>query len=306
MSARTTTRDPRKLVSNFDVRARLDDDRVLFFAQLYEAGVEVEPLIITEEDHIIDGRHRREGALLADMKAIEVKITHETDRVKLIGEAFRRNYGGPLPPTHEDIEHTVSVLLGMKVGQNDIIEILSLPRKIVRRLIADVISKDIQARKRRAVHAVLEGGLTVPKAAEQFGLDEKVLRQNLGGEKRKKSQMGLGELKSRLSREQLSQSKKNGELIKRSIDNYKDGEATESFVGEVIDHLLRLNSQARGRLEDWMKRFNAARGKTTDSEKKRGKPSSKMPKKDKATKSVTKSSGKSMTGKLALKKMGLD
>jgi ParB-like chromosome segregation protein Spo0J len=287
---------PQNLTSNFDVRARLDDDRILFFAGLYESGAEVEPIQCTDEGHIVDGRHRREGAILAEMKTVNTVIVKDKDPVRLIGLAFRANAGGALPPTREDIEHTISRLLEYKVSHQNIAEVLGLPPSIVRKLITNIRSGAAHAKLRRAAHAVLEEGKTVTKAAEEFDVDVDVLRERMGGRARKRGKASVQELKTRLSRSQLGVSKSNGELIKRLIEEFQDGEKPEAAVLEIIEHLIHLNAQVAGRLQDWLQRFNVARGQVTPAN---------VDKSASTKRSSPKKTSNGSVGKAAMRRMGL-
>lgn len=96
---------------NLFVRKELDVDRVLDFALKMESGVEFPPIIITPNMDVIDGRHRIEGADTCGRTEILAVFQDVQDEVELICTAYNANVGGALPPTTNDTEHTVMLLL---------------------------------------------------------------------------------------------------------------------------------------------------------------------------------------------------
>src|SRR6266850_7024695 len=90
-----------QLKVDFFVRKKLNDDRVMQLALLYEAGTELPPIEINWDKQVIDGRHRK-AAL--EMLGRKTALCHDIGQ-KALGEsivlALRANVGGALPPTKE-------------------------------------------------------------------------------------------------------------------------------------------------------------------------------------------------------------
>ncbi|HNS34400.1 MAG TPA: ParB N-terminal domain-containing protein [bacterium] len=95
------------LNKNLFVRQELDQNHVLYLAELIEAGVVLNPIEITPDMAVIDGRHRIEAAELNSQVEIKARIVSISDESELVARAYRANVGGALPPTQEDTEHTV-------------------------------------------------------------------------------------------------------------------------------------------------------------------------------------------------------
>lgn len=109
---RTITVQLSELKTNLFVRKELDHEWAYQLAELIEAGVEMRDNIrVTEDMEVVDGRHRMEGYDLAGKKEIRVDVVRVTDELELIAEAYKANTGGSKPPTKEDTEHVVGLLL---------------------------------------------------------------------------------------------------------------------------------------------------------------------------------------------------
>src|SRR5690242_19914310 len=88
----------------FFVRNDRTDDRTLYFAELYEAGKALPPLLVTEDYRLIDGRHRLEALKLLNVELVEALIFRgQHSEAELIAEAFNANVSdAPQPPTPKD------------------------------------------------------------------------------------------------------------------------------------------------------------------------------------------------------------
>ena len=173
------------LNKNLFVRQELDQNHVLYLAELIEAGVVLNPIEITPDMAVIDGRHRIEAAELNSQVEIKARIVSISDESELVARAYRANVGGALPPTQEDTEHTVLLLLDRGVANKRIGELLGLPASLARKYVNEVQFKLKRQHLQRAVLAVTEGGLTVAKAAEQYAVEPAQLKEALSGKKKK-------------------------------------------------------------------------------------------------------------------------
>ena len=244
----------------FFVRTKLDEDRVLQFADLYQAGQEMPPIHRSKNGDngsfiLVYGRHRKAALELLDIKEVECEIITSAPLGELIIKAFNENYGGPMPPTKDDIEHTIQLLVDQGVSQNKIIESMPFPASLGRKFLKSIKDKRAKAELRRALFAVSDGNHTANEAAEKFGVPLDKLKEELGGgRKRRKSNT---EVMLRGATFQFkSASQKNAHLLKNTIDNFEDGEITEDQARAVFERVGNCIKQMRKAFDGWQKRFD--------------------------------------------------
>ncbi len=248
------------LQKNTFVRRELDQDHVLYLGQLLEGGVKLPPILVTDDLQVIDGRHRIEAHELLNLTEIRCEVVEVRDEADLIARAFKANVGGPKPPTPEDVEHTVKLLLARGVAQKDIVRMLRLPPGMARHYVGQVKSKLNRARLLQAASSVTDDGLTVAKAAEKHNVDSDKLREVLSG-RRNRHKPGIAEIQRTLTRQYKSVGLRNANLCKRLMDKLEDGDVTEKQVISIFDHLDSLQKQSARAVADWRKRFDTLRGK---------------------------------------------
>src|SRR3989344_3424200 len=206
-----------ELCENLFVRQSLNHDHVLALAELIQAGAKTHSLIeVTEIDGvmtIVDGRHRKQAFELNNILDVEVKVLKFDSEEEIIAYAFKANTGGSLPPSTDDIEHTVRMLLERKVPRKSIAKMLGLPEELGEKYVKIVQSKIARAKLHRAAAAVVDDGLSAPKAAETYGVNLDVLRQLLSGHK-KQGKTTVVQKKAALKKGLRAFSSKQGTLIK--------------------------------------------------------------------------------------------
>jgi hypothetical protein len=241
---------------NLFVRQSLDSGRVMYLADLIDNGVQMKDRIkISSDFTLIDGRHRKEAYELCKIKEVEAELIPVDDEVELISLAYQSNTGGALPPTQQDTEHTVALLLDRGVAKKQIGDLLGLPGGLARKYINDVQSRLTRVKLQRAVAAVTEGGLTAFKAAEVHSVELEKLKEALSGAKRKKHAIGIVEIQRMLTTNYKSISQKNASHLRRLIEKYEEGDVTENQVRDIMDHIENLQKQSSRALSDWKKRF---------------------------------------------------
>src|SRR5689334_10759410 len=116
-----------QLRQTFYVRTALNQDHVIYLADLYETGEKVKPIIVNEKMEIIDGRHRFEAmhALLLWKEGLAF-IAKGMSRQEMLVEALRSNMGGTLPPTPTDIQGVIQQLASEGVRTSDIADMLPI------------------------------------------------------------------------------------------------------------------------------------------------------------------------------------
>ena len=244
------------------VRVALDSDRVLHLAELIEGGVTLDPIKINSNNVIIDGRHRIEAYLLCGKKVIDAYMVDITDEVEMIAEAFKANTGGAMPPTQADIEHTVELLLEKNGTIKSIAECLSLPNSLVRKLINSVKLRLTRQKVQKAISAVADGGLTVAKAAEQYGVDVEQVKELMTSRRRKKNVGGVQEMKKNFTAMARSSAQKTARALRTLFDKYEDGDVMGRQVKDLLDQLDKLHKQSGRSLGGWRQRLEAKMGAT--------------------------------------------
>lgn len=246
------------------VRQKLSDDRVMYFAELYDEGKPVPPIELTPDYQVVDGRNRIAGADLAKMKTIPAIILDTPlTKTDIIWQAVEANKEGPEPFKPVDMEVIIRQLLQEGVGRTQIEHKLALhssfPGSLVRRFVANVRLKLNAELVVKAKNAVLNDGMTVPIAAKKYGIEDSKLREALG-DKRKKAP-NIVQLEGNLSRSFHAF----GVSIERGImskvkDLYEDGELKEQAAVRIYLKGIDLaGSVQRNRIEAY-RRFCSAHG----------------------------------------------
>lgn len=247
--------------TSYFVRTRLNEDRVLFFAAMYESGEEVEPIEVeAETDELVDGRHRKAALELIERKLIDVKVVQKYENpVDLLMDAFASNLGGSLPPTSKDAIFLMRQFLESGLKHKEIAALFApyYPTPLIKRYLADAYSAYKKARMQKALHAVAEQQLPVDAAAERFKVDLDELKTEISGTKRKKRRGGVPEIKSQLSKSGSGYSNKVQGLMRIILDRFDDGECTEQHVEEVFKQMEKFISSSEKNLKNWRERFAA-------------------------------------------------
>jgi hypothetical protein len=261
MSTKIVTIPIKNLKVNLFVRQGLDQNRVIFLGELLEGGTELPPIKITSDFILIDGRHRIEAYDLIGRTEIKAEIVSDVrNETDLITMAYLANVGGALPPTKEDTEHTILLLLERNVAVKQIGERLGLPASVARKYINEVRSRAARLKLQKAAAGVTEGGLTVAKAAEQYEVEPEKLKEHLSGTRRK-SKNGVEEIQRCITGAYKSLSMRNSSLIRTLINKYEDGDVTEKQVREIFEHLDDVHKRAARVIMDWKNRFESANRK---------------------------------------------
>jgi len=258
ISERSVTRSIKDISWDFFVRQELNADWAIQLSLFIDAGVEMDPIYITRENKGIDGRHRYEGHDLAGKTEIKCKIVEADDDVEFVVFALKCNMGGSLPPNKGDIEHTIQELLNRGVPKKQIADLLMmLPGKIVRKYLSDVESQMQRAKLAKAATAVVEGGLNLPKAAEQYQVSESDLRTLLNTRTKGKTKRGIDEIERQFSMVYRTTGNRNAASIRRLLEMYQDGDVSHRQVIQVFNHLDHLIKRSTRSIGGWRKRFDA-------------------------------------------------
>lgn len=262
-----------KIHTNLFVRLVLNQEHALYLAELIENGQVLRPIMVTPAYRVlddgrleylpnapyyetVDGRHRREAYELNKLKEVQVEVVEFETEAELLAMAYKANVGGSLPPSPQDTEHTVMLLLERGQSKRSIAKLLGLPTGMARRYVDTVQSKLSRAKLLRAVAAVTDGGLTVPKAAEQYQVDAEKLKAELKGPRRKHKQ-GVLEIQRQMTKLFKSVGQKNASMLRKVIEKFEDGDVTEKQAEAIFSHLERLQKQSARAVTDWKSRYQA-------------------------------------------------
>lgn len=234
---------------NLFVRLALNEDHVLMLADLYQHGVAVTPIIVTDKMELVEGRHRYEAMSLLNWTETKALIAKSMSPSETLLEALAANMKGNLPPSANDIQYVVQQLIELGIGTSTLSEQMSriVPRTLARKYI-DVVKKRVERKKIQSVITIiLEEGLSVKAAAEKFGLSEGLLRDALGLRK-KKASVEMNAVYSAVERRVRGLSHQMVRSSKELLEAYNDGMANdkdvEAFVGRIKTATARLKRTA--------------------------------------------------------------
>jgi hypothetical protein len=250
---------------DFYVRAKPpDDDRIMYFAELYEAGAEVTPILVTKDLRLVEGRTRTEGAKLAGLTEIDATLVSETDEIALIIIAFTANAGGPLPPRREDFRHTIQHLIEKGASYRKIVDSLQgiLPLGMLRRFYRDALTLVNKNKVGEAIRLMTKHELSVSKAAAQVGIDQKILRNELdklSGKKPPNSGRIVAIEKKLLLARYNNLNKSNGQAAGKILQSLEKGEIAPEDVHSYLEYWAKLSGHSENRVIDWIRRWQAKR-----------------------------------------------
>ncbi len=250
-----------KIVVSFFVRKLLDEGRVRQLIKLYEAKLQLPPLKVwynekTELYEIIDGRHRFEAAKRMEWDATDCNVIDEPDFAKRVGLAVSANSSGPLTATDEDFEVALQALLDANVSVRRILDVFPLPRTYTMKVIHNVKSKLYKVAVTQAVDAMLNQNLTVHKAAEEFKVEVKAIRERVVGY-RKAEKDQITDFTGGFSHRFRSFSKRNSDDCKKLIEQYDLGKMSPEAIRHILKSVVRSGKNAVSALEDYQQRFEA-------------------------------------------------
>jgi hypothetical protein len=261
--------------NKFDVRQVLDDDRVIYLAELYEGGVNVEPIkviLVTpkaanpsdQKYAFVDGRHRAAGRALLGLPTIEAEVVsaEELDMAGLYAESLKANWGGAKPPTRQDIRHTIQRMLESGATFNRVRAALAfLPPSVFRRYAADAMSSIGKHKMLMALEAIA-GGMKLPAAAEKYGIDPEKLRDAITGQKKKgkTTQIMLSENKMFVTNALRSANQKVAGKMKALLVKVEDSEMPVHVMMDIIEAWESSVSASQHRIKDWKERLQSIAG----------------------------------------------
>lgn len=242
----------------FYVRLKRNEDRVEQLADLIKNGTILDPIVVTEKTkQIVDGRHRLAAYERLEIKRIDCKLVPEMSETQLIAAAFEANCGGSLPPTNDDINHVIGLMLDKGVPITQICKTLPFPPGLVRTHVKNVSSAKNKQKLRFAVNDVADNDISIPAAAKKFGVDEKALRNEVRGKKPKGPTGTAGEMTGHLTSIGRSTSQKIAKVMMKLQELIETGEISKSQAETVIAELKKQAKNDVRKAADWEKRLRA-------------------------------------------------
>ena len=249
-----------ELIEKFYVRVGLDEERVLFFAELYENGAEVPPLLTTKSGILVDGRTRKGGLEVLNRTVAKCEVMEDLPLAELILIALARNSGGSKPPTHSDTLHTIRLLFDQKMSRRAIVEevsnLIGLPPDSVKKIVDDVQSNMAKERLNRAKTSVIDGVFKIEEAADTYNVSLDSLRQALSGKKREEKNR-LNVLKGRFRKKFCATSNCVGQTMRQAFVDLQKGDVNVQFVRELLDAVAKNIGNQERTYKDWVKRLVA-------------------------------------------------
>lgn len=249
--------------NKFDVRRVIDDDRVLFLAELMVDGVKLEPIQVVDSGNgeyiFVDGRHRAAACQFLGVENIDAVIVKEMPTVQMFSMALKANWGGPKPPTRADIQHTIRRMIDEGVKVSDIRAHLSfIPDSRMKRLIENARSNIAQLHMKQAIAAVADG-VAIQKAAETHGIELQALKNAISGKKRKFGAGGDGAVMAEGKAFIGKMMKTSNMNIARRFDillrRTEDGDVSADTVEKLLDTWEKSTATVLARIKDWRSRL---------------------------------------------------
>lgn len=257
---------------NAFVRAGIDENHVLFLGQLIEGGTELPPILITANNEVIDGRHRIQAHDVLGREIIQAKIVEVNSPEEIIAMAFRANMGGSLPPSPQDIEHTISLLVESKKTAQAISELLSLPQEMVSSYVAEVKARLARKKLQDAVRDVIDNDLAPKAAAKKHGVELDKLKAELSGNKQK-SKQSSNTLQKKLTFTFKSCGGTVGKAMKTLQLLANEGDISKQEIQEIFDHIEDFLHRFVSNIADKKKRLLGENGVVNITPaKRRGRP----------------------------------
>lgn len=244
-----------KLKTSFYVRKKLSDDHVLQLALLIESGVNLPPLTISYDNEIIDGRHRKAALEMLGRKTAECSIHGQRSPGEQVILALSANVGGSLPPSSDDITHSMVLLLNQGWTQRRILENMPFPREVSKKYLKTAWGVVLSAKLSAAMKAIAEEGLTVKVAAEKFGVPLEKLQEHMNPNRKKAKQQSAAWRKTHISRAYQGFHRKIAHEIQKVVEGFEDRKISEQEVFDTFDDIFDLINKGTKRVEEHRNRF---------------------------------------------------
>ncbi len=257
----STTIEISKLKKQIYVRDGLNEDHWLMLAGLIDGGVQLPPILITEDGAIIDGRHRVRAHEFLGLTTIEAIVVKESRTVELVGLAIKENIGGSLPINKKDLQHCMEIMLEKHLTQKQIFGELKqyLPVGLLKTAM-QTAGWMVRTRKiRRALDLMAETPtLSVGDAARLVGVAEDTL-QNAISKKKPVAVNVISTTKANLKRRFTNFNRSLGQDVKYMVLTWTEGDLSTENVDELMQFYNQQVNNVLMNCQDTLKRWVAKR-----------------------------------------------
>lgn len=244
-----------KLKDEFDIRCILNDDHIIYLAELIKAGQSLPPIKITKDFKIVDGRHRKRAYELAEILVVKAVVSDSNGTIDIVKEALSSNMGGALPPLKQDLLRTMTILINKGYSRQRIFKEFEsiLPLSLLRSSHHHA-SWAINRQKVNNAIDLIRNGLTIAKACELTGASLQAVKDKL--DRRISDGNGHTHIKGTLSKMFTHFDKSLGKVVSNIFQNYEDGEQTKLDTEITLKFLAKLITNQNRMYADWQKRWN--------------------------------------------------
>lgn len=240
-------------------RTKLNDDRVMHFAILYEEDPEkVTPIEITPDFSLTAGRHRLEGATIAGLKEINCVIVAVASKAEQMERAILENIDptSSLPPTKADLIMSIKLLIKLGTPLFKVTELMLkiYPDKIAKAYVQEArhgIARDSTA---AAVRDITDNDMSLSASAAKHNVKIESLKEVLG-KKKKSGKMNVGEFKKLLSTQFRSQGQKISKILENVVKEYENTNMNKTQVLEVFEYFETYTGRQKTRIKEMKDRF---------------------------------------------------
>lgn len=250
--------------TEFFVREKLDEDRIQMFEGLYARRAPVPELIVgklKDDDsgklYLVDGRTRDAALRRIGRSHVDCEIRSYESIAEMVAEALKENYGGALPPTTNDVLHTVRVMVETGVTLTKACALLAfVGPKIVRELYGEAEKQILAANMMKARKAVA-GGMAVADAAEKFNVPKPKLQRQISGESNQPQKSVVGQIEIRFSNRFKALAPAVTKLLVQVSQMFQSGELNEKDTTAIYGHLRKLHNNVTTSIDDAERRLKA-------------------------------------------------
>lgn len=251
------------------VRKGLSDAHVKMLQTLIEEGAEIPPIEVTAETRtMVDGRHRLQAHKFLNRTTIRARLVPEMPRAELLARALGENVGGALPPTTDDVYHTVYQMLETGMSKRAITErITFFPTPMVKKAILWAESNRQKRVVKAALAAMAHDNLTAKQAAEKFQIDLALIKDAMSG--RVRNQKTVQSISANVERTFRSTTMKMRHEMQQALDLHEAGAVGGKEAVGVISQVLKNAQRLKVTAEDYLTRLKAAEARDAEAPKPR-------------------------------------
>ena len=233
MSHKYALRPLADIATRFFVRAQVNvnNEHVLLLKRLYETGAKVPPILVTDDNVMIDGRHRMAALEMLGRTETLCEVVNVESRADAIAMALAANAGGSLPASNNDINHVIRLLLEQRKSTGDVKE---------------VKKNEGEVRLKRAVAALRNDDITIGEAAEKYGVEVSSIRNRIKAPETS-NVSNISHVIGGISLRALSFSASMREIARKAIKQREEGLVDDAYVLAILDEMdryIKLMAQA--------------------------------------------------------------